>query len=123
MNLLTWLQRKWRAMLPGRVYILGATGTPISSWAALNTRLPASHRLTSRPPNYENQWDVSWEWLEPRLGLTLDHPDSSYTVVRVAEGVPPGSYPLECVYTRRSDGAQFVSPPFTVNVIDPTQYE
>ena len=117
MDLTTWFKQKWAAMFPGRVYILSG-GRPSNAWPVLNTRLPASHRLTSRPPNYEAGWDVSWEWLEPKQGLTLDHPNSGYTVVRVAEGVPPGSYPLECVYTRRSDGAQFVSSPFLVNVTD-----
>ena len=122
MNLLPWLQRKWRAMVPGRVYILSHMGTPVTTWVA--SRLPASYRLTSRPPNYEGGWSVRWWWLDLfPPGLTLDHPESAYTVVRVAEGVPPGQYRLECVYTRTSDGAEFRSEPFSVVVIDPTQHE
>ena len=119
MNLLPWLQRKWRAMFPGRVYILGAMGTPVTTWVA--SKLPASYRLTSRPPNYEAGWSARWWWITPPdIGLTLDHPESAYTVVRVAEGVLPGMYRLECVYTRASDGAEFRSAPFTVAVAAPT---
>lgn len=123
MNLISWLRRKWAAMFPGRVYILNQLGVPTSSVPFFTNALPAAYRLTSRPPNLEDGWAVRWVLWSSDPGITLDHPESSYTIVRVAAGVPAGRYVIECVYTRKSDGAEFVSAPCSINVLTAAQYE
>lgn len=120
-SLARWLREKWLAMVPGRPYILGTYGTPIDQWIVSST--PASITLNSRAPNFESGWACQWRLWTPEPLIALDHPDSTYTVVHVAAGTPPGRYTLECVYTRTSDGAEFVSAPLSIAVIDPTQYE
>lgn len=122
-SLARWLREKWSAMVPGRVYILGTLGVPTTGWGVLTSALPASIQLSSRAPNFEDGWSCQWRLWTPEPGITLDHPDSTYTVLRVAAETPPGRYTLECAYTRTSDGAEFVSAPFLITVLDPTQYE
>lgn len=115
-----WLRQKWAAMFPGKVYILSPLGVPSARIAFAS--LPAAVTLNSRAPNSEAEWKTRWWSWTPDPGITLDHPDSTYTVVRVAAGTPPGRYTIECVYTRKSDGAEF-SAQYIVTVIAPSQYE
>lgn len=109
-----WLRQKWSLMFPGQVYILNSLGVPSAGIAFAG--LPASVTLNSRAPNSEAEWRCRWMLWAAEPGITLDHPDSTYTVVRVAAGTPPGRYVIECVYTRVSDDAEF-SKQYVVTVL------
>ena len=121
-SIVRWLREKWAAMFPGEVYILGTMGVPVAGQGV--TVLPTLIQLNSRAPNSSAEWRCRWLLLTNvnEHGITLDHPDSTYTVVHVAKGTPFGKYIVECVYTRVTDGAEF-SKQYFITVMDPSQYE
>ena len=119
-SIVRWLREKWAAMFPGEVYILGSLGVPVAGQGV--TVLPTLIQLSSRAPNNIDQWRCRWSMLTAEPGITLDHPDSTYTVAHIAAGTPPGRRVLECVYTRVTDGAEF-SKQYFITVIDASKYE
>ena len=119
MNLLPWLKRKWRELVPGKVQTKGPFGTKSSGCVFQTNRLPYSTRVTTTPPNYTDEFKGHWYWLTPPLeGVTLQPEASTYTNILADVGAKPGRGQIQCVYTR-IDGAEFRSNPFNITVIDP----
>jgi hypothetical protein len=119
-SIVRWLREKWSLMFPGQVYILNSLGVPVAGQGV--TVLPTLIQLSSRAPNSSAEWRCRWSMLTAEPGITLDHPGSTYTVVHIAAGTPPGRRVLECVYTRVTDDAEF-SKQYFITVIDASKYE